>query len=64
MAKKIETRIVKKTNSQQPMTLLRAIENIVEMSRDSHLSIEAKVNMAEEVKFLSESFGITERQKR
>ena len=62
MAKKIETRIVKKTNSQQPMTLLRAIENIVEMSRDSHLSIEAKVNMAEEVKFLAESFGITERQ--
>ncbi len=62
MAKKIETKVVKKTKVERDLTLLRAIENIVEVSRDSKLSATAKAEMAEETKLLAESFGISERQ--
>ena len=62
MSKKIETRIVKRKKIEQPMTLLKAIENVVEVSKDSKLKAEAKAEMAEEVRYLAERFGITERQ--
>lgn len=62
MAKKIETKAVKRTKVERDLTLLRAIENIVEVSRDSKLSATAKAEMAEETKLLAESFGISERQ--
>ena len=62
MAKKIETKVVKRTKVERDLTLLRAIENIVEVSRDSKLSATAKAEMAEETKLLAESFGISERQ--
>lgn len=62
MAKKIETKVVKRTKVERNPTLLRAIENIVEMSRGSKLSATAKAGMAEETKLLAESFGISERQ--
>ena len=62
MAKKIETRVVKRTKIEQPMTLLKAIERIVEKSKDSRMSAEFKAEVADEVKLLSKSYGITERQ--
>ena len=62
MAKKIEAKVVKRTKVERDLTLLRAIENIVEVSRDSKLSATAKAGMAEETKLLAESFGISERQ--
>ena len=62
MATKIETKVVKRIKIEQPMTLLKAIENVVEVSKDSKLKAEAKAEMAEEVRYLAERFGITERQ--
>lgn len=62
MAKKIETKVVKRTKQEQEMTLLRAIERVVEVSKDSKLKAEAKAEMAAEVKYLAERYGITERQ--
>ena len=62
MANKIETRIVKRTKVEQPMTLLKAIERIVEVSKDSKLSAVAKAKMADEARYLAECYGITERQ--
>ncbi len=62
MPKKIETKVVKRTKVEKEMTLLRAIERVVEVSKDSKLKAEAKAEMAEEVKYLAERYGITERQ--
>lgn len=62
MAKKIETKVVKRTKVEKEMTLLRAIERVVEVSKDSKLKAEAKADMAEKVKYLVEHYGITERQ--
>ena len=62
MPKKIETKVVKRTKIEREMTLLRAIERVVEVSKDSKLKAEAKAEMAEEVKYLAERYGITERQ--
>ena len=62
MAKKFETKVVKRTKVEQEMTLLRAIERVVEVSKDSKLKAEAKAEMAAEVKYLAERYGITERQ--
>ena len=62
MEKKVITKIVKRTKLEQPMTLLKAIEHVVEVSRDSKLTAEAKAQMADEVRYLAERFGITERQ--
>ena len=62
MAKKIETKAVKRTKVEKEMTLLRAIEHVVEVSKDSKLKTEAKAEMAAEVKYLAERYGITERQ--
>ena len=62
MPKKIETKVVKRTKIEREMTLLRAIERVVEVSRDSRLKAEAKAEMADEVRYLAGRYGITERQ--
>ena len=62
MEKNMITKVVKRTKIEQPMTLLKAIEQVVEVSRDSKLSAVAKSKMADEVRYLAERFGITERQ--
>ena len=62
MEKRIITKVVKRTKIEQPMTILKAIEHIVEVSKDSKLKAEAKSRMADEVRYLAERFGITERQ--
>ena len=62
MTKKNETRVVKRKKKEEPMTLLKAIEHVVEVSRESQLSADAQKKMADEVKFLAERYGITERQ--
>lgn len=62
MKKKIQTTVVKRTKIEQPMTLLKAIERIVEKSKESKLTAVAKAEMADETRYLAERFGITERQ--
>ena len=62
MAKKIETRVVKRTKVEKEMTLLRAIEKVVEVSKNSRLKAEAQAEMADEVRFIAQRYGITERQ--
>ena len=62
MTKKIETKVVKRTKIEREMTLLRAIERVVDVARDSKLKAEAKAEMADEVRYLAERYGITERQ--
>ena len=62
MAKKIETRVVKRTKVEKEMTLLRAIEKVVEVSKNSMLKAEAQAEMADEVRFIAQRYGITERQ--
>ena len=62
MPKKEEIKVVKRTKVEKQMTLLRAIERIVEVSKDSKLKAEAKAEMADEVRYVAERYGITERQ--
>ena len=62
MAKKIETKVVKRQKVEKEMTLLRAIEHVVEVSKDSKLKAEAKAEMADEVRYIAERYGISERQ--
>jgi len=62
MPKKEEIKVVKRTKVEKQMTLLRAIERIVEVSKDSKLKAEVKVEMADEVRYVAERYGITERQ--
>ena len=62
MEKKIIDKIVKRTKIEQPLTLLRAIEHVVEVSKDSKLTAVAKAKMVEETRYLAERYGITERQ--
>jgi AAA+ superfamily predicted ATPase len=62
MEKKMITKVLKRTKIEQPLSLLKAIEHVVEVSRDSKLTAEAKAKMADEVRYLAERFGITERQ--
>jgi len=62
MEKKVIAKVVKRTKIEQPLTLLKAIEHVVEVSRDSKLTADAKAKMADEVRYLAERFGITERQ--
>ena len=62
MSKEIEVKVVKRTKVEQPMTLLKAIERVVEVSKDSKLKAEAKAMMADEVRYLAERFGISELQ--
>ncbi|MBQ9525850.1 MAG: AAA family ATPase [Bacteroidaceae bacterium] len=53
---------MKRTKIEREMTLLRAIERVVDVARDSKLKAEAKAEMADEVRYLAERYGITERQ--
>lgn len=62
MTKKVETRIVKRTKIEQEMTLLRAIEHVVEVVKNSKLKAICKAEMADEVRYIAERYGITERQ--
>jgi len=62
MAKKTETKVVKRTKVEKEMTLLRAIEHVVEVSKNSKLKAESKAEMANEVRYIAERYGITERQ--
>lgn len=62
MTKKNETRVVKRKKKEEPMTLLKAIEHVVEVSKESQLSADAQKKIADDVKFLAERYGITERQ--
>ncbi len=61
MTKKVETRVVKRTTKPE-MTLLEAIEKVVEVSRDSKLDAKSRRRMAVPVKFIAEKFGITDTQ--
>ena len=62
MTKKVETKVVKRTKVKREMTLLRAIEHVVEVSKNSKLKAEAKAEMADEMRYIAERYGITERQ--
>ena len=62
MTKKVETKVVKRTKVKQEMTLLRAIEKVVEVSKNSKLKAEAKAEMVDEMRYIAERYGITERQ--
>ena len=59
MEKKTNT---KKTPKNQNRTLLQAIENVAELSRDSRLSDEFMKTVKNEVHFLAKQYAITERQ--
>ena len=52
----------KKTQPKPQMTLLQAIQNIAECSRDSKLSNDFMKSVKTETQFLAKKYGITERQ--
>ena len=51
-----------KTRKKQNFTLLHAIETVAENSRDSKMSADFMKASSKEIKFLSEQYGISERQ--
>jgi ATP-dependent 26S proteasome regulatory subunit len=51
-----------KTRKKQNFTLLHAIETVAENSRDSKMSADFMKAFSKEIKFLSEQYGISERQ--
>ncbi len=53
---------LEKEKTSQPKTLLKAMENIVEESKNSRMNDQFKANVAEDVQFLCQSYGITEDQ--
>ena len=59
MEKKTSTQ---KTQKKQKFTLLEAIENVAERSRDSKMSADFMKASSKEIKFLAEQYGISERQ--
>ena len=62
MDKKERKILMEKEKTGQPKTLLKAMENIVEESKNSRMSDLFKAEVAEDVQFLCQSFGITEDQ--
>lgn len=54
--------MTKKKQSNPQMTLLQAVENLAESSRDSKLSNDFIKSVKNETKFLAKQYGITERQ--
>ena len=60
MEKKTTTR--KNTQKEQTLTLLQAIERVVELSKDSKMSAIFMRKAKQEISFLANSYGITERQ--
>ena len=59
MEKKATT---KKNTMKKQMTLLQAIERVVELSKDSKLSAAFMQKAKKEIDFLAESYGISEQQ--
>jgi len=59
MEKKI---IAKKTQTKPQLTLLQAIQNVAELSKDSKLSDNFVKSVKDDTKFLAKKYGITERQ--
>ena len=59
MEKKATT---KKNEEKKQMTLLQAIERVVELSKDSKMSAAFMRKAKKEIDFLAESYGISERQ--
>lgn len=59
MEKKATT---KKNTIKKQMTLLQAIERVVELSKDSKMSAAFMRKAKKEIDFLAESYGISERQ--
>ena len=49
-------------NKKKEMTLLQAIERVVELSSDSKMSPEFMKKAKTEIQLLAKSYGITERQ--
>ena len=49
-------------NNNKEMTLLQAIERVVELSEDSKMSKEFMKKAKAEIQLLAKSYGITERQ--
>ena len=56
------TKPAKKRKASKELTLLGAIQRVVEVAKDSQLKPKAMVRMAEETRFLAEHYGISERQ--
>ena len=54
--------ISKKTQKQPVLSLLQAIETVAERSRDSKMSTDFMKAAEDEINFLAEQYGITERQ--
>ncbi|MBR6980741.1 MAG: ATP-binding protein [Prevotella sp.] len=59
MEKKVTT---KKNTGKNPMTLLHAIERVVELSKNSKMSAAFMRKAKKEINFLAKSYGISERQ--
>jgi hypothetical protein len=53
---------IRKNTQKKEMTLLQAMERVVELSRDSKMSKELFRKAKDEIKLLAESYGITEQQ--
>ena len=53
---------IRKNTKKKEMTLLQAMERVVELSRDSKMSKELFRKAKDEIKLLAESYGITEQQ--
>ena len=51
-----------RAKTKKELTLLQAIERVVELSKDSKMSDEFMMKAAPEIGLLAESYGITERQ--
>ena len=58
----MEKKATTKKNAEKQMTLLQAIEHVVELSKDSKLSTAFMRKAKKEIDFLAESYGISERQ--
>ena len=56
------TKAVKKTKTNKELTLLGAIQRVVDVAKDSQLKPKTMARMAEETRFLAERYGISERQ--
>ena len=56
------TTAIRKNRQKKEMTLLQAIERVVELAKDSQMSEEFMQEAAPEISFLASSYNITERQ--
>lgn len=56
------TTTIRTNSKKKKMTLLQAIERVVELSSDSKMSLEFMKKAKTEIQLLAKSYGITERQ--